>query len=194
MRRWSDNADDMTTWPRPRLGSRDWRSAMKVCLALGLGLVIATPAFAAGVPEQLLGKTVSVSFSFGGLAKTEDGRIVSTSKRVAQVIYISSAGRIFARTSQNARKAYAVTEQEPGETSWHFVNGKLISQRGRISGAYMAEISFDPGFQSCTISGTAGHESGKPYKWKGLSGRIFEAAGPLSMSAAACSVSAGNGL
>jgi hypothetical protein len=167
---------------------------MKAYLGLGLGLVVATPSFAAGVPEQLLGKTISVSFNFGGMAKTEDGRIVSTTKRVEQVIYVSSAGRIFARTSQNTRKASAVTEQEPGGTSWHFVNGKLISQRGRISGAYMAEISFDPGFQSCTISGTAGHESGKPYRWKGLNGRIFEAAGPLSMSGAACTVSAGNAL
>jgi hypothetical protein len=158
-----------------------------------MAAVIASPCFAANAPPQLLGKTVTLSYNFGGMARVE-GRAISATRHVSQVIYISSTGRLFARTSQTARTGSSFRERAPDETLWHFVNGKLIAQRASVSGAVMVAISFDPNFAGCTVSGFAGHESGKPYKWIGLDGRIYEADGPMSLSEAACSVSTGNGL
>jgi hypothetical protein len=171
---------------------------MKSCLALGMAfgmaLFIAAPSFAAGAPAQLFGKTINVSFNMGGSARTESGRVVSASRHVAQIIYISSAGRIFARAALSAQTGSVVKERAPGESLWHFVNGRLIFQRKTISGAFMGEISFGSGFQTCDVSGIVGHESGKPIVWKGLDGQTFESVGPLSISEATCSVSTGNGL
>jgi hypothetical protein len=167
---------------------------MKFYLALGMAFSIAAPSFAAGAPAQLLGRTINVSFDMGGSARTESGRVVSASKHVAQLIYISSAGRIFARATQSARTGSVVKERAPGESLWHFANGKLIFQRRMISGAFMGEISFGSSFQTCDVSGIIGHESGKPTVWRGLNGQTLESVGPLSISDATCSVSTGNGL
>jgi len=167
---------------------------MKLYLALGMAFFIAAPSFAAGAPAQLLGRTVNVSFNMGGSARTESGRVVSATKHVTQVLYISSAGRIFVRAAQSARTGSVVQERAPGETLWHFANGRLIFQRRTISGAFMGEISFGSSFQSCDVSGIVGHESGKPIIWRGLNGETFESVGPLSISDGTCSVSTGNGL
>jgi hypothetical protein len=167
---------------------------MKLYLALGMAFFIAAPSFAAGAPAQLLGRTINVSFDMGGSARTESGRVVSASRHVAQIIYISSAGRIFVRAAQNARTGSVVSERAPGETAWHFVNGRLIVQRTSISGAFMGQISFGSSFQTCDVSGIIGHEGGKPIFWRGLNGETFESVGPLSISDGTCSVSTGNGL
>jgi hypothetical protein len=168
---------------------------MRFCLALGMAFFTAAPSFAAGAPAQLLGRTVNVSFNMGGSARTESGSVVSATRHVTQIIYISSAGRIFVRAAQSARTGSVVQERAPGETLWHFANGRLIFQRrSSISGAFMGEISFGSGFQTCDISGIVGHESGKPIVWTGLNGKTFESVGPMSMSDATCSVSTGNGL
>jgi hypothetical protein len=111
----------------------------------------------------------------GGSARTESGRVVSATRHVAQIIYISSAGRIFVRAAQSAQTGSVVQERAPGETAWHFVNGKLIIQRrSSISGAFMGQISFGSSFQTCDVSGIVGHESGKPILWRGLNGKTFE--------------------
>jgi hypothetical protein len=170
------------------------RFEMKAYLALGIALVVAAPSIAAGAPAQLLGRTVNVSFNMGGSAKTESGSVVSASRHVTQVIYISSAGRIFARSAQTAQTGSVVQERAPGETLWHFANGRLIFQRRAISGAFMGQISFGSSFQTCDVSGIVGHESGKPIIWRGLNGKTFESVGPMSISDATCSVSTGNGL
>ena len=172
------------------------RMIMKVYSAFLIIFGIVSPSFAGNIPGQLLGKTIGFSFAVGGPAKTQDGRVVSTNRRVTEVIYVSSAGRVFARINQNSKAGSALREQVTGtgEGSWRFVNGQLISARRRISGARMTAISFDSNFQSCAVSSVGGSESGKPYSWKGLDGQIYEAIGPLSFSATGCSVSVGNGL
>jgi hypothetical protein len=163
-------------------------------LFLGMAFFNCSSSFAATAPKELFGKTVRVSFAFGGMAKGPSGRVGNAIKHVELVIYISAAGRIFARASQQTKEASALSEQGPEDARWHFAGNKLVVQWAALSGANMATVAFDPSFQSCTYSAVAGHESGKPYKWKGLNGKIYESVGPLSASESVCTLSAGNGL
>lgn len=116
------------------------------------------------------------------------------SKEVSYVIYISSAGRIFSRGSQSKGKRAQTWEAAPETTRWHLEGGRLVATAARVSGALMQTISFAPDFRSCNIEVVAGHESGKPYRWKGMNGDVYEADGPLSISQQGCFIADGNGL
>jgi hypothetical protein len=159
-------------------------------------ILIATisPSLAVGAPAQLFGKTLNVSCSASAQVMGPNGSTVA-SRNVDLRIYISSVGRIFERVAQVAKTgATDSRDNVPGASGWLFVGQKLVRRVPTISGAYMQEISFDPGFGGCTFSGIAGHERGKAYKWRGLDGKEYQATGPLTFSGQRCSISAGNGL
>lgn len=154
---------------------------------------IASPSLAAGAPPQLLGKTISASYT-ASVPIQSRGRSSIASRNVHVRIYVSSAGRIFERTIHEAVTGYLARNNAPGEGLWRFVGGSLVKSAAAVSGAVRFQISFDSNFASCTLSGIMGHEAGKAYRWKGLDGIDREATGPGTISAQSCSVAAGNGL
>jgi hypothetical protein len=160
---------------------------------------LVSPSVAAEAPARLWGKTISASYVSSTPYISSEGRGVG-SRTVARLIYISTEGRIFVRathrgiTQEGPAARALVRETEPGQGNWEFVGGSLVTSSQTISGAVRVEIRFDSTFQSCSVSGVIGHESGQPYKWKGLNGRQYEAAGPGRISGGRCSISSGNAL
>jgi hypothetical protein len=154
-----------------------------------------SPSMAADAPSQLWGKTISASYTSSTPILEDGGKIGS--RRTDRLIYISSAGQIFERVNQRSITAPRLPRSawETRQSLWEFVGGKLVMYSATLSGgADLFEISFDSNFQSCTLSGILGHESGRVRKWTGMDGRVKTAAGPAYVSEESCSISAGNGL
>jgi hypothetical protein len=154
---------------------------------------VTSPSLASGAPPQLLGKTISVSYT-ASVPIQSRGRSSLASRNVDMRIYVSSAGRLFERTVHEAVTGYLARNNAPGQGLWRFVGGSLVKSAPAVSGAVRLQISFDSNFGSCTFSGIMGHEAGKAYRWKGLDGIDREATGPGTFSAERCSIAAGNGL
>ncbi len=150
---------------------------------------------AAAAPTQLFGKTITASYTISFQANTPRGRTVTASKNTVRTIFISSAGRMFERVSQeNNIGVSRRKENEPGATRLHFVGNKLVGDFAVISGALHVEINFDSSFQSCTLVVIPGREAGKSFKWTTLQGVEFEGIGSGTVSGQSCSVAAGKNL
>jgi hypothetical protein len=150
---------------------------------------------AAGAPPQLLGKTVSVTFSATVNGVAPDGSSSSMARNVQRTIYISSKGRIFSRTAKQAGRNRETTEREPeaASGSFRFEGNRMIGTNTNfISGAAQLTVTFDAGFQGCNASVAFGRESGKPFVFKGLNGKTFTAKGSPTAGATTCSVREGN--
>ena len=165
--------------------------SLKPSAAFGL-LSVAFPA-ANAAPPQLLNKTVFVSFSISVPAKGADGSILTGSRNSQRVIYISSAGRVFARATRQEGRGNSETKEAGPETATVSIAGnKIVGEFP--SGAAQLTVDFDPSFQSCTAQVFAGGESGKPIVFKGLNGVMYTATGKLQFSNASCSIREGNAL
>lgn len=156
------------------------------------------PAHAA--PSQLLNKTVTVNLTVAIPGKGTDGSSLNTSSPVQRVIYISSAGRVFSRTTRTGGSARQQAERGPeaGSSggSLSFSGNKLVGGMPIYggSGATLWTISFDPSFQSCTAEVIVGKDSGKPIVWKGFNGVSYTATGKAVISGVSCSIRDGNAL
>ena len=162
--------------------------------ALAVGTVmIATGVHAA--PQQLVNKTINVSFSVSTPAKGSDGSTRVASRQVTRMIYISSQGRLFMKVMRSAGRNSETKERGPedaGKGSIRFVGNRLVGVLPFISGANQLTISFDPSFQSCTAEMIAGGEGNKPRVWKGINGVTYTATGKTSVSGVSCSIQQGN--
>jgi len=147
-----------------------------------------------GAPATLLNKSISVSYATTIPGKKADGSPVSGSRIATRTVYISSAGRIFARVARRDGNAAETKEAGPGESgnTFRFVGDKLVGVMQFASGASQMIISFDPGGQSCSASIAAGRDSGRPIRWKGVDGTMREATDPVTFSNISCSISSGN--
>ena len=84
---------------------------------------------AAGMPSQLLNKTISTSFAVSIPAKTSDGATLTARRTVNRTVYISSAGRIFSRSDRRVKGASETTEVGPDRTAnaFRFDGKNLVS-------------------------------------------------------------------
>jgi hypothetical protein len=154
--------------------------------------LLAHPADAA--PAGLLNKSISVTYAATIPGKKADGSPVSGSRIATRTVYISSAGRIFARVSRRDGNASETKEAGPSESgnTFRFVGDKLVGIMQFASGASQMTISFDAGGQSCSAAIVAGRDNGRPLRWKGVNGMMNEATGPATFSNISCSISSGN--
>jgi len=150
----------------------------------------AAPASAA--PASLLNKSISVSYATTIPGKRADGTQVTGTRQVTRTIYVSSAGRVFARVARRDGNAAETKERGPGDNSLRFVGDKLVGVMQFVSGAAQMTISFDPSGQSCSASIVAGRDSGRAIKWKMVDGSVREATGAPTFSNVSCSISSGN--
>lgn len=159
-------------------------------------LLIAGLGHAHGAPAQLHNKTVRMSASATVNAVAPDGTRTNVPRTVTRTIYISSKGRIFSREDRRAGRNADTVDRAPGESGgsggFRFNGNRLIGVVLAESGARQVTITFDPSFGSCTASIAFGREGGKPYKVKGLDGKIYTATGVPTASAPTCSIQAGN--
>jgi len=145
-------------------------------------------------PADLLNKSVTVSYNVSIPGTKADGTAVSGTRAVTRTIYISSAGRVFARVDRRDGRATQQKDAGPGSAAntLHFAGNKLVGVMKFPSGAAQMTISFDPGGQSCSATAFAGREGGRNLRWKGVDGAMREGTGPATITVTSCSVSAGN--
>ena len=60
-------------------------------------VLLCVPGLAAGAPPQAMNKTITISFTASGMAKSPEGQVKGYSTQVTRIIYVSSAGRLFMR-------------------------------------------------------------------------------------------------
>jgi hypothetical protein len=151
---------------------------------------IAAPALAA--PPQLLDKTITISFTATGQAKSPDGQTRNFNTQLLRIIYVSSAGRLFMRGRASWRGGSRGGDFGPGEGggSFSFQGNRLVGVVPFETGARQITVTFDPGFSSCSASVIEGHAGGV-IRRTGPDGIRYEVTGGTT-SAVSCSIRAGN--
>jgi hypothetical protein len=194
------------------LHTQPWGDAMKLAIAmksaisvllLAAGTTIATvPSTAhAAAPSQLFNKTVLLSWSSSGAARSDAGRSINYNISHKMTIYISSAGRLFTRYNRSSSGNIDRTDFEPGSKkspSGHarelrFQGNQLIDSREWASGASASQViaTFDANFSSCTLSVIAGKSGGAALRAKGPDGVMYTL-NSFSTSSPTCSIQNGN--
>ncbi len=163
----------------------------RACLVAG-GLICPTLALAA--PAELLNKTLTVSYTTTIPGKSPDGQTISGVRNSVRTVYISSAGRMFARVFRSDRDASATKEAAPGESAntLRFEGNKLVGVMQFVSGASQMAITWDASGGSCNAAIQAGRDSGRAIQWKGVNDKTYTATGPVQTSNISCSIAAGN--
>jgi hypothetical protein len=165
--------------------------------------VAAAPAIAA--PQQILNKTVTLTWTAQSTVRDPDGKERPTTQNIKYVVYVSSLGRLFEHSSRSDGRRTQGGDVDPnasrtgmGEArGLRFEGNTLVVNRGYAgaggSGAMRAVATFDPSYSSCTLVVTVGREGGAALKRKGIDGVVREI---LSTTATGpgCSVQDGNGL
>jgi len=167
-----------------------------LCTASILLVGLSAPAMAAGAPSAALNKTVTISFTATGNAKSADGQTKGFSTSVQRIIYVSSEGRLFMRHSASNGRASRGGDFDPndarqGKGSFHFEGTKLVGVIPYATGARQITATFDSGFSSCTASVIEGHSNGGVIQRKGPNGVMYEITS-ASTTAPSCSIQTGN--
>jgi hypothetical protein len=177
------------------------RSAFGVVAFIGAVWMGAAPAIA--TPQQLLNKTVTLSWTAQAVVRDPDGKERQTSNYIKYIIYISSLGRLFehssrsdARHTQGGDTDLNATQTKIGEArGLRFEGNSLIANRGYAgaggSGAMQAVATFDSSYSSCTLAVRHGREGGAAIKRKGLDGVVREILS-ITVTGPSCSIQNGN--
>ncbi|MBI5320853.1 hypothetical protein [Bradyrhizobium sp.] len=169
---------------------------MKAIVPAVLLAVLLTPlvaAAAAGAPAQLYNKSVVINWSESIQEKNEAGQLLNTSLSRQRIAYVSSAGRIFVRSTQSTRSAEKKNELAPGAGggTLAFQGNSLVGTAVFAGFARRITVNFDAGFSSCSASVVYGRAGG-PQKWKSLDGKQTMEVQSISVSSASCAIRDGN--
>lgn len=183
--------------------------AVRTCATVILAaaaVAVAAPAVAAGPPQQLIGKSIVLSWSNTRQQRDQkpdgswtDFRTVQGSHKL--IIYVSSAGRVFSRRINSTRSGSGNMDQVGSEASGTYpvstpsFSGQTMTVVSVAQGgAGRTEINFDSGFTSCTAKVTFGFEAGKTsVMLSPISKRKVETRS-VENGAVSCSVQSGNAL
>ena len=162
--------------------------------ALFIGWCSFGPAAAFAAPAELVNKTITVSYTTTIPGKSPDGQTITGVRNAVRTVYVSSAGRVFARVFRRDRDASATKEAGPGDSgnTFRFEGNKLVGVMQFVSGAVQMVITWDAGGQNCNATIQAGRDNGRPLQWKGVNGKTYTATGPAQQSNINCSIAAGN--
>ena len=154
------------------------------------------PALSAGAPPQAMNKTITISFTASGMAKSPEGQVKGFSTQVSRIIYVSSAGRLFMRARASAGRHSRGGDFDPGDAqagkggSFSFQGNRLVGVIPYGTGARQISVTFDSSFSSCTASVIEGH-SGGVIRRKGPNGILYEVSSATT-SSPSCSIQSGN--
>jgi hypothetical protein len=163
-------------------------------------LSLAPPdARAAGAPPALLNKTIKVSFTAQRTLRRMDGVILTPSINFQQLLYVSSAGRIFVRLTGQSARGTRTGEVGPDDRSTpdgeartaSFQSNKIVLISNRGCGARRMIISFDQNYSGCSIDLAFGKPGGGPFMRRGPRGGMAELIS-TSFSGQNCAIVEGN--
>jgi hypothetical protein len=168
-------------------------------IAIMGALAAASPAAAA--PAPLLNKTVLLNWSSLVTQRAPDGRIVTPRIDVEYKIYVSTAGRLFARASRSNRRLNLagkadlapgdITRNRAGEAmAMEFQGNRIVGTVGWAAGAARMMISFDASFTSCNFDIILGRLDGNLQR-KGLDGVMYKIES-VQIGSKTCSIRDGN--
>ena len=166
-------------------------------LVAAIMLLPALPA-CADAPQQLRNKTIQADWSVNVVARGADGVTRPRNVAVSHTIYVSSAGRVFERSSRTNGRASKQFENAPGAaqngngeaTGLRFVGNRLVGDTAFEQGALHWEVNFDAGFAGCTVVVTFGREAGG-IKRKGVNGEMLTIE-QMKATQESCSIRDGN--
>jgi hypothetical protein len=160
---------------------------------LAVSFLSATEATAGSAPQQLHGKSITLSWSESGIFK-RGGTSFSNTYNLARIIYISQVGRAFIRGTTAGRGGGMTKETGPERTAGRvdFKGNTVIVYQVSRDVARRVVVTFDPAFSSCSAGIRVG-KSGPGAAIEGYDGATYEA---VSMQASAinCSIREGNAL
>jgi hypothetical protein len=167
-------------------------------------LVVSSSAFAAGTPPQLYNKTIVVSWTSTGTLLRPDGSERTFHNSNVRTVYISSAGRLFARVNLNSADYRGVGRSEnfaPGQSrndqggvsEVHFEGNRLVGRTTFTSGgARQYTATFDASFSSCTASVITGTAAGAgSITTRGPDGSVVKVTN-MTAEGASCAIQDGN--
>lgn len=156
----------------------------------------ASSAFAASAPSELFNKTVTIGWSESNQSKRlSDGTNVTGTGSFERVVYISTAGRVFARSKATNGRYGGTRERGPDETAKGTTfSATTMTAIGSLGDDIARRITtnFNPAFTSCTTSVTVGKLKDRA-KIIGFDGAQYELI-QIAPGAASCSISDGNRL
>jgi hypothetical protein len=167
---------------------------MRLATPILAAALISAASSAVAAPSALLGKTITVQYTVTIPGTAPDGRTISGVRHAVRTIYVSTAGRVFARVYRRDRDATATKEAGPGESgnTYRFEGNKLVGVMQFISGAAQMAVTWDTSGQTCNATILIGRENARALEWKGVNGVTFRSTGPARVSDIACSIAAGN--
>jgi hypothetical protein len=160
---------------------------------LAISWLSAVEAKAGSAPQQLHGKSITLSWSESGVYK-RDGSSLSVTYNLVRVIYISQAGRAFIRGTTTGRKGDMTKEAGPERTAgrFDFAGDTVTAYQVNRGVARRAVVTLDPAFSGCSAAVTVG-KSGPGTTIEGYDGVTYEVIS-LQPSAVSCSIREGNAL
>jgi len=172
-------------------------------LAILLSCALPSAAFAAA-PKQLYGKSITVSWL--ETRSQRDSQAGPTFKPVgipfSNIFYISSAGRVFMRTSarspggagSNDKVGASGSNAEGGAREVTFSGNRIVSTTASQGGAgRQVSITFDPSLSSCTAQVITGMPPGKKsVVVKSITTGNTVEFESVSAGPASCSIASGN--
>lgn len=168
----------------------------RISMAAAVAMTWCASAWAGGAPTGLLNKTVTVSFTASGTAKSASGATHGFSTQVSRIIYVSSNGRLFMRHTASNQKGmsrggdFAPDDDRRGKGSFSFQGNQLVGVIPYANGARQISISFDGGFTSCTASVIEGRSNGT-IRRIAPNGEMQEISSATT-SSPGCSIASGN--
>lgn len=149
----------------------------------------------AAAPPQLLNKTVELFWGESFVTKrVSDGGSSTGVGQKSRMIYISSAGRAFVRTTDTSGRYGHTKEKGPentkGTVSFAGTELSLVSVNQQI--ARRVIVSFDPSFATCSATLSVGKASANA-RATGYDGSDYEVVS-ISGGSVRCSVKQGNAI
>ncbi len=167
--------------------------------SIAAAMILLSPLQArADAPSQLRNKTIQVNWSVDEVARGADGVPRNRNIAVSHTVYVSSAGRVFERSSRANGRASSQSENAPGAsqnrggeaTGLRFVGNRLVGDTAFAQGARHWEVTFDSSFSSCTVTVTFGREGGG-IKRRGINGEMLTIES-MKATSQSCSIREGN--
>jgi len=180
-------------------GNLTWRTYLfwTVLAAVAASVVPASPVLA-DAPRQLYNKTIQIGWTVDQVAHTADGQSRNRAIAVNQTIYVSSAGRLFTRSSRASGPKSKQSEMAPGAnqnqggeaTGIRFQGNQLVGSLAFAQGARQFIATFDGSFSSCKVAVSFGHEGGG-LKRVGITGEMLTIES-MKASGESCAIKDGN--
>lgn len=164
-----------------------------------LWALCAIPASAVAAPgPDLVGKSVTVSWTESRQQRTDNSEVHAVTRNFQLQVYVSGAGRPFARISNSGRRGNQSAEQvgEGGQSLGGGArslkaDGNTITLQA-IYGNYARNLRVDVTASGCNAQMSVGKESGSaPKAFKNRAGMKIEIHS-LSVSGVSCSLQQGN--